>query len=73
MTNQNNNCTNCQIVRDYVDHIEDEQIRLMCFLWSKGFSDDTVKRRMKLTWPRLRELKSRISKELLAAGIKLRS
>lgn len=73
MTNQNNNCTNCQIVRDYVDHIEDEQIRLMCFLWSRGFSDDTVKRRMKLTWPRLRELKSRISKELLAAGIKLRS
>lgn len=73
MTNQNNNCTNCQIVRDYVDHIEDEQIRLMCFLWSRGFSDDTVKRRMKLTWPRLRELKSRISKDLLAAGIKLRS
>lgn len=73
MTKQNNNCTNCQIVRDYVDHIEDEQIRLMCFLWSRGFSDDTVKRRMKLTWPRLRELKSRISKDLLAAGIKLRS
>ena len=73
MTNQNNNCTNCQIVRAYVDHIEDEQIRLMCFLWSRGFSDDTVKRRMKLTWPRLRELKSRISKDLLAAGIKLRS
>jgi hypothetical protein len=73
MTNQNNNCTNCQIVRDYVDHIEDEQIRLMCFLWSKGYSDDTVKRRMKLSWPRLRELKSRISKDLIAAGVKLRS
>ncbi len=73
MTKQNNNCTNCQIVRDYVDHIEDEQIRLMCFLWSKGYSDDTVKRRMKLSWPRLRELKSRISKDLIAAGVKLRS
>ena len=73
MTKQNNNCTNCQIVRDYVDHIEDEQIRLMCCLWSKGYSDDTVKRRMKLSWPRLRELKSRISKDLIAAGVKLRS
>ena len=73
MTKQNNNCTNCQIVRDYVDHIEDEQIRLMCFLWSKGYSDDTVKRRMKLSWSRLRELKSRISKDLIAAGVKLRS
>ena len=73
MTKQNNNCTNCQIERDYVDHIEDEQIRLMCFLWSKGYSDDTVKRRMKLSWPRLRELKSRISKDLIAAGVKLRS
>ena len=60
-------------MRDYVDHIEDEQIRLMCFLWSKGYSDDTVKRRMKLSWPRLRELKSRISKDLIAAGVKLRS
>lgn len=73
MTKQNNNCTNCQIVRDYVDHIEDEQIRLMCFLWSKGYSDDTVKRRMKLSWPRLRELKARISNDLIAAGVKLRS
>ena len=73
MTNQNNNCTNCQIVRDYVDHIEDEQIRLMCFLWSRGYSDEDVKRKLKLTWPRLRELKSRISKDLIAAGVKLRS
>ena len=73
MTKQNNNCTNCQIVRNYIAHIEDEQIRLMCFLWSKGYSDDTVKRRMKLTWPRLRELKARISNDLIAAGVKLRS
>ena len=73
MTKQEHNRSNRDIVRDYVAHIEDEQIRLMCFLWSRGFSDDTVKRRMKLTWPRLRELKARISKELLAAGVKLRS
>ena len=72
MTNQNNNCTNCQIVRDYVDHIEDEQIRLMCFLWSRGYSDEDVKRKLKLTWPRLHELKAQVYDGLLAAGIKLR-
>ena len=72
MTRQDNNCTNCNIVRNYISHIENEQIRLMCFLWGKGYSDDTVKRRLKLTWPRLRELKAKIAEDLLAAGVKLR-
>lgn len=73
MTRQENNCTNCAIVHNYLIHIENEQLRLMCFLWSKGYSDDTVKRRLKISWPRLRELKAQIAKELLAAGVKLRS
>ena len=73
MTKQEHNRSNRDIVRDFVAHIENEQIRLMCFLWSRGFSDEDVKRKMKLTWPRLRELKAQVYDGLLAAGIKLRS
>jgi len=45
---------------------------MMCFLWSKGYSDDTVKRQLKLSWERLRELKALVASELLEAGIELR-
>lgn len=72
MNNRQNSCTRCLIVRNYLAQIEDEQIRMMCFLWSKGYSDDTVKRQLKLSWPRLRELKAQIATELLDAGIELR-
>ena len=72
MMKQKNKCTRCEIVRNYLENIEDNQIRIMCFLWSRGYSDDTVKRRLKLTWPRLRELKAQIARDLLAAGITLR-
>ena len=72
MTKQDNNRSNRDIVRDFVAHIENEQIRLMCFLWSRGYSDEDVKRKMKLTLPRLRELKAQVYDGLLAAGIKLR-
>ena len=72
MNNRQNSCTRCLIVRNYLAQIEDDQIRMMCFLWSKGYSDDTVKRQLKLSWPRLRELKAQIAAELLDAGIELR-
>jgi hypothetical protein len=72
MNNRQNSCTRCLIVRNYLAQIEDDQIRMMCFLWSKGYSDDTVKRQLKLSWPRLRELKAQIATELLDAGIELR-
>ena len=72
MMKQPNKCTRCEIVRNYLENIENDQIRIMCFLWMLGYSDDTVKRQLKLTWPRLRELKNLIARELLAAGIKLR-
>ncbi len=72
MNNRQNSCTRCLIVRNYLAQIEDDQIRMMCFLWSKGYSDDTVKRQLKLSWPRLRELKAQIATELLEAGIELR-
>ncbi len=72
MTTQDNNRSNRDIVRDFVAHIENEQIRLMCFLWSRGYSDEDVKRKLKLTWPRLHELKAQVYDGLLAAGIKLR-
>lgn len=72
MNNRQNSCTRCLIVRNYLAQIEDDQIRMMCFLWSKGYSDDTVKRQLKLSWPRLRELKAQIATELLNAGIELR-
>ena len=72
MNNRQNSCTRCLIVRNYLAQIEDDQIRMMCFLWSKGYSDDTVKRQLKLSWPRLRELKALVASELLEAGIELR-
>lgn len=72
MNNRQSSCTRCLIVRNYLAQIEDDQIRMMCFLWSKGYSDDTVKRQLKLSWPRLRELKAQIATELLNAGIELR-
>ena len=72
MNNRQNSCTRCLIVRNYLAQIEDDQIRMMCFLWSKGYSDDTVKRQLKFSWPRLRELKAQIATELLDAGIELR-
>ena len=72
MMKQKNKCTRCEIVRNYLENIEDDQIRVMCFLWTRGYSDDTVKRHLKLTLPRLRELKAQIARDLLAAGIKLR-
>lgn len=72
MNNRQNSCTRCLIVRNYLDQIEDDQIRIMCFLWSKGYSDDTVKRQLKISWDRLRELKAQVATDLLAAGIELR-
>lgn len=72
MNNRQNSCTRCLIVRNYLNQIEDDQIRIMCFLWSKGYSDDTVKRQLKISWERLRELKAQIATDLLAAGIELR-
>ena len=72
MNNRQNSCTRCLIVRNYLAQIEDDQIRMMCFLWSKGYSDDTVKLQLGLAWPRLRELKAQIATELLDAGIELR-
>ena len=72
MNKQDNVRTNRDIVHDFVTHIENEQIRLMCFLWSRGYSDEDVKRKMKLTRPRLQELKAQVYDGLLAAGIKLR-
>ena len=72
MNNRQNSCTRCLIVRNYLDQTEDDQIRIMCFLWSKGYSDDTVRRQLKLSWERLRELKAQVAADLLAAGIELR-
>ena len=72
MNKQESIRTNRDIVHDFVTHIENEQIRLMCFLWSRGYSDEDVKRKMKLTRPRLQELKAQVYDGLLAAGIKLR-
>lgn len=72
MNNRQNSCTRCQIVRNYIDQITDDQIRIMCFLWSKGYSDDTVRRQLKLSWERLRELKAQVAADLLAAGIEFR-
>jgi len=73
MNKQESIRTNRDIVHDFVTHIENEQIRLMCFLWSRGYSDEGVKRKLKLTWPRLHELKAQVYEGLLDAGIKLRS
>jgi len=42
MNKQENIRTNRDIVHDFVTHIENEQIRLMCFLWSRGYSDEKV-------------------------------
>ena len=72
MNNRQNSCTRCQIVRNYIDQITDDQIRIMCFLWSKGYSDDTGRRQLKLSWERLREIKAQVARDLLAAGIELR-
>ena len=72
MNNRQNSCTRCEIVRNYLENIENDQIRIMCFLWSLGYSDDTVRRQLKLSWERLRELKAQVATDLLAAGIELR-
>ena len=72
MNNRQNSCTRCEIVRNYLENIENDQIRIMCFLWSLGYSDDTVRRQLKLSRERLRELKAQVAADLLAAGIELR-
>ena len=72
MNNRQNSCTRCEIVRNYLENIENDQIRIMCFLWSLGYSDDTVRCQLKLSWERLRELKAQVAADLLAAGIELR-
>ena len=62
---------NREIVREYMTGIEDNQLSLMCYLWSSGASDDTVRRRLRLSWPQLRALKAKIAGELLDAGVEL--
>ena len=60
-----------KIVREYLLHIEDAQTRLLCHLLSEGYSNDTILRRLKITWPQLRALKAKIAGELLEAGVEL--
>jgi len=61
-----------EIVRRYLSQLGDDRLRTMCILWSRGCSDRSVKRRLKLSWAKLNEQKAVIAEGLIAAGIKLK-
>ncbi len=71
MTRQNN-CLRCKIVRGYLAKLEDDTLRLLCFLYSQGYSDSTVRRTLHINRPRLAELKKSIADALIEAGLERR-
>ena len=58
-----------KIVQDYLAGIENDQERLVCYLYVNNYDDFEIRRFMRIAQKRLNEIKGVIRKHLIAAGI----
>ena len=63
----------CRIVRDYLDRLDDDTLRLVCYMFTQGYTDWQIRRQLRLSRPKFREIRAEIAQGLLDAGIILRS
>jgi len=69
MERRQNGGERCKIVQDYLKGINDDQERLVCYLYVKNYDDFEIRRFMRISQKRLNEIKAVIRKNLIAAGI----
>lgn len=67
-----NSCARRQIVQDYLAGIENNTIRLVCYMFTQGYPDGIIRQNLHLSRPRFREIRAEIAQGLLDAGIILR-
>jgi len=67
-----NSCARRQIVQDYLAGLENETVRLVCYMFTRGYPDGIIRRNLRLSRPRFREIRAEIAQGLLDAGIILR-
>jgi len=70
MERRQNGGERCKIVQDYLKGINDDQERLVCYLYVKNYDDFEIRRFMRISQKRLNKIKDEIRKNLIAAGIK---
>ena len=58
-----------KIVQDYLAGIENDQERLVCYLYVNNYEDFEIRKFMRIAQKRLNEIKSVIREHLIAAGI----
>ena len=58
-----------KIVQDYLGGIENDQERLVCYLYVNNFDDYEVRRFLRISRKQLKDIKGVIRKHLIAAGI----
>ena len=59
-----------KIVQDYLAGIENDQERLVCYLYLNRYEDCEIRRIMGIARKRLNEIKDAIREHLVAAGIR---
>jgi len=53
-----------------VKTINDDTMRLVCFLYIGGYKDGEIRRTLHIDKPRLRQIKAQLAFDLLKAGIR---
>ena len=58
-----------KIVQDYLAGIENDQERLVCYLYVNNYEDFEIRKFLRIAQKQLNEIKDAIRKHLIAAGI----
>ena len=58
-----------KIVQDYLTGIENDQERLVCYLYVNNYEDFEIRKFLRIAQKRLNEIKGVIREHLIAAGI----
>ena len=59
-----------KIVQDYLAGIENDQERLVCYLYVNNYEDFEIRKFLRIAQKQLNEIKAVIRKHLIAEGIK---
>ena len=59
-----------KIVQDYVRNIDNDQERLVCYLYMNNYEDFEIRKILRIKQERLDEIKEDIRRNLTAAGIR---
>ena len=59
-----------KIVQDYVRNIDNDQERLVCYLYMNNYEDFEIRKILRINQMRLDEIKEDIHRNLTAAGIR---